>query len=210
MSFSHLPPVIRTNAQLIQLVIQAEIVPGALIISSSEVRYSPVLAPRRSHESAIHERLASFLSDLRRESGDITPLSPPPSYNWENQVASMCSEINQSDNNTKNDERLLQYYQLGFLLSQRGFSKAARTCTRTFLLPSRQSNFWLLSRRIDLLYSTRGTWNIAGTINLTCYVLRYISENDFYNVLIREVTNARTSEMLSLNSTSWIFAGAQT
>jgi hypothetical protein len=210
MSFSRLPPVIRTNVQLIQIAMQAETIPGAIVISSSEVRYSPVVAPRRSHESEIHDRLSLLLSDLRREALDITPLAPPPGYNWENQVASVCNEINQFDNNTKNDERLLQYYQLGQLLSQRGFSKIARGCARTYLLPNRQPNFWLLSRRIYLLYSTRGTWNISGTMNLTCYVIRYISENDFYNVLIREATNARTNEMLNLTSTSWVFAGAQT
>jgi hypothetical protein len=198
MSFSQVPSSVRTVIQVLQSILQNNNIQGTLIITATESRYEDRITPRRGHEARIHDRLPLFLSDLRRETRNAVLLVPPPGYDWEDQVAGVCNEINQFDNNTRNDERLLQYYQLGYLMSLRGFSSAARNCARSFLLPNRLHYFWQLSRRTYLLYSTRGTWNILGTINISCYALRYMAESDFLEIMMREALTARTNELMDL------------
>ncbi|CAG8567287.1 5045_t:CDS:2 [Diversispora eburnea] len=58
----------------------------------------------------------------------------------------MCNDINQIDYNVGNDEQLQFYYQLDSLMSQRGFTSTARNVAR-------------------------GTWNIHGTRNISCFAL---------------------------------------
>ncbi|RHZ89210.1 hypothetical protein Glove_18g92 [Diversispora epigaea] len=74
--------------------------------------------------------------------------------NWEEQVAYVCNEINQLTSNTKHDKQLLHYYQLGFLMSQRGFSTAARNRAKTYLLSNRLRDFWEILE--ELIYYFQG------------------------------------------------------
>lgn len=200
MNSSSLPPPIRANALSLQTLLQDANIRGTLMISATDVEYRETCTPRRRHETRIHARLPSFLFDLRRVVMNRNFLAIPDGDTWEEQVAGVCNEINQFNNNSRNDERLLQYYLLGLLMFQRGFSNAAKNRAKNFLLPSSQPGFWQISRRTYLLYSTRGTWNIPNTINLSCYALQYMSETDFHEVLMREAAAARTSEDINFPS----------
>ena len=123
-------------------------------------------------------------------------------------MSSVCGSINQLTIDSRNDEQVALYYQLGFLLDQREFAVEARTYVRSLFLTTWLNNLWQLTRRVFQLYSTRGTWNIFGTNNISCYVLRYMRESDFQE-LMEEATSSRISEVLIEIPDSWDFAGAQ-
>ena len=100
------------------------------------------------------------------------------------------------------------YYQLGFLLNQREFAEEAKTYVRSFLLITQLDDLWQLARRVFQLYSTRGIWNIMGTNNISCYVLQYMEESSFQE-LMSEATSLRISEVSIEILDYWDFAGAQ-
>ncbi|RHZ57509.1 hypothetical protein Glove_386g65 [Diversispora epigaea] len=89
---------------------------------------------------------------------------------------------------------------LGFLMSQRGFTTAARNRAKTYLLFNRLRDFWEISRRAYLLYNTRGTWNILGTKYITCHTLRHMSDIDFQGVMLQEAADAKIKELINFPS----------
>ncbi|RHZ76318.1 hypothetical protein Glove_199g195 [Diversispora epigaea] len=190
MDLFRFPSSVQVNAMILQSILREMGLEGSIRISVTEMEY----------EERPYTRISLFLSDLQREGTNLTPLPIPSGDNWEEQVAYVYNEINQLTSNTKHDEQLLHYYQLGFLMSQRGFSTAVRNRAKTYLLSNRLRDFWEISRRAYLLYNTRGTWNILGTKHITCYTLRHMSDIDFQGVILQEAADAKIKELINFPS----------
>jgi hypothetical protein len=193
MNFSNFPSSVRINALLLQCHLNELELEGTFKITATSVEYEERF--KRNHADEINEKIPLLISDLRNESVDLTPLPDPFGDNWEDQVINACNEINQISTNTRNDDQLKHYYQLGSLLAQRDFSTEAKDFTKTYLLSNRIPGSSLIAQRVYTLYSTRGTWNIKETKNITCYVLRYINEVDFQGVLLPEAADAKIREL---------------
>ena len=200
MDLSRFPSSVQVNTVVLQSILREMGLDESIRISATEMEYEERSHTRRSFADRIHDRIPLFLSDLRREGTNLTPLPVPPGNNWEEQVAYVCNEINQLTSNTKHDEQLLHYYQLGFLMSQRGFSAAARNHAKTYLLFNRLRDFWEISRRTYLLYNTRGIWNILGTRYITCHALRHMTDIDFQGVVLPEAAEAKIKELINFPS----------
>lgn len=193
MSYLTLPPSIVAKAVSLQQALREHNVQGSMTVTTEELRYETISSPRRNHEERLHNRMPLFISEIRRESLNTTPLPLPYGSTWEDQVCNVCETINSFDNNTRNDERILQHYQLGLLMYLRGFSNNARDFARVYLLPNLARDFWPVCRRAYTLYSIRGTYNIPGTTHILCYALRHLSEDDFQELIV-EARNAILDE----------------
>lgn len=198
MDLSEFPPNVRISAVVLQEVLRSLGREGTLRISSDEIEYDEETVQRPTHAERIHRRLPLFVAELRREGFVLVPLIESPGESWEEKVENVCQGINIIDTTTHNEEQLQQYYQLGSLLSQRGFNSVAKNYAKSHLLSHKHRDFCPTARRVYRLYSVRGSWNIAGTVNISCYSLRHMSETDFAGVLLPEAEEARIREQIEL------------
>ena len=196
MDLSEFPPEVRILAAELQNVLRRLEREGTLKVSTIEIEYEEITIQRPTHAERIHKRVPLFVTELRRECTNLIPLLPPLGDNWEDQMESVCQEINLINNNTRNEEQLQLYYQLGTLLSQKGFNAVSKNHAKSYLLSHKQRDFFPIARRTYLLYSARGSWNIRGTVNISCYALRHMTEIDFQSILIPEAEEAKTKELL--------------
>ncbi|RHZ52244.1 hypothetical protein Glove_463g50 [Diversispora epigaea] len=134
MDLSEFPSEVRITAVAFQNILRSLGQEGTLKISNLEIEYEETSTRRPSHTDRVHGRLQYFIAELRRECTDLTPLPSPPGKSWEEQIEIICGGINLVNNNTRNEEQLQLYYQLGSLLSLRGFNAASRSFAKTILL----------------------------------------------------------------------------
>ena len=198
MDLSEFPSEVRITAVALQNILRSLGREGTLKISNLEIEYEETSSRRPSHTDRVHGRLPYFIAELCRECTNLTPLPSPPGEDWEEQTEIICSRINLVDNNTRNEEQLQLYYQLGSLLSLKGFNAASRSFAKTILLSHKQKDFFPTAKRTYFLYSARGSWHINGTVHISCYALRHMSESDFQDVLLPEAEEAKTRELILL------------
>ncbi|RHZ57510.1 hypothetical protein Glove_386g63 [Diversispora epigaea] len=87
MDLSRFPSLVRVNAEVFQNILREMGLEGSIRISATEMEYEERPHNRRSFADRIHNRIPLFLSDLQRESTNLTPLPIPSGDNWEEQVA---------------------------------------------------------------------------------------------------------------------------
>ncbi|RHZ49097.1 hypothetical protein Glove_530g18 [Diversispora epigaea] len=198
MDLSEFPSEVRITVVALQNILRSLGQEGTLKISNLEIEYEETSTRRPSHTDRVHGRLPYFIAELRRECTDLTPLPSPPGESWEEQIEIICGGINLVNNNIRNEEQLQLYYQLGSLLSLRGFNATSRSFAKTILLAHKRKDFFPTAKRTYFLYSARGSWHINGTVHILCYALCHMSESDFQDVLLPETEEAKTREILSL------------